>query len=78
MAEYQSKLRTTSIKFSSRSSVKINDNFFTIEACEERFAPEYVEDINWEEERKLLWDCVNDECDRQIADIIKFFKDKKL
>ena len=79
MAEYTSLLKTTSIKFSSRASVKINDNFITIEACEERAVPEgggFA--IDWEEEKRLLWDSVNDECDKQIEEAIHYFKNKKL
>lgn len=78
MENYESKLKTTSIKFTSRASIKIEtksgDKFYTIEACEERMIPEGVEDVDWSEERKLLWDTVNDECDKQIEDIIKIFK----
>ena len=75
---YESKLKTTSIKFTSRASIKIEtksgDKFYTVEACEERMIPEGVEDVDWSEERKLLWDTVNDECDKQIEDIINIFK----
>ena len=28
---------------------------------------------DWEAERKMLWDTVNDECDDQIQDAIKTF-----
>ena len=63
---------TTSIRFTSRASVKIGDNFYTVEACEERMIPEGV-DVNMENERKLLWDTVNDECDGQIQDILQTF-----
>lgn len=74
----ESKLKTTSIRFTSRASVKINDNFFTVEACEERVVPEGVTDINWEEEKRMLWDAVNDECDNQINETVRYFKDKRL
>ena len=78
MENYKSKLKTTSIKFTSRASIKIEtksgDKFYTIEACEERMIPEGVEDVDWSEERKLLWDTVNDECDKQIEEIINIFK----
>lgn len=75
MAEnkYESKAITTSIKFTSRASIKIKDSFYTIEACEERAIPD-VEGVNLEEERKLLWDTVNAECDQQLEDIIKLTK----
>ena len=75
MAEnkYESKAITTSIRFTSRASIKIKDSFYTIEACEERAIPD-VEGVNLEEERKLLWDTVNAECDQQLEDIIKLTK----
>ena len=71
--EYEVKGVTTSIKFTSRASVKIDNNYYTVEACEERLIPA-IEGIDIEEERKALWDCVNTECDNQIADIIKMYK----
>lgn len=73
--EYEVKGITTSIRFTSRASVKIVDNFYTIEACEERVIPD-VEDVDIEEERKALWDTVNNEVDEQIEDILKTFKKK--
>lgn len=71
--EYKSKAVTTLIRFTSRASVCIDKNYYTVEACEERMIPE-VEGIDIEEERKALWDTVNTECDNQIADIIKIYK----
>lgn len=61
------KVRTTSIKCTSRASVKIKDSFYTVEWCEERSIPE---DANLEEERKALWDTCNNEVDNQIRDIL--------
>lgn len=66
---YESKLKTVSIRFTSRASIKIKDNFFTVEACEERIVPEGVTDIDWQKEKLLLWNAVNDECDDQIQEI---------
>ena len=62
---YESKAIITSIRATSRASVKIHDNFFTVEFCEERMIPD-IEGIDIEEERALLWDTVNDECDNQV------------
>lgn len=64
---------TTTIKASSRASVKVGDSFYTVEYTEERSIPE-IDDISIEEERKDLWNTVNGECDRQIEDILKAFK----
>lgn len=64
---------TTSIKFTSRASVKVGDSYYTVEACEERIIPD-LPDIDIEEERADLWECVNRETDLQIEEIIKTFK----
>lgn len=69
---YQSKAITTQIKATSRASVKIRDNYYTVEYTEERTIPQ-VDGVDLEQERKLLWDTVNAECDNQIEDIIKSF-----
>ena len=68
-----SKAKITTIRATSRASVKVNDNFYTVEYMEERVLPQDIE-YNIEEERKALWDTVNNECDGQIEDIIKTFK----
>jgi len=75
-SEYVSKAITTKIQFTSRASVKIRDNYYTVEACEERMIPQDISDIDMDAERALLWDCVNTECDKQIDDIIQMFKQK--
>lgn len=65
----------TEISATSRCSIKINDNFYTIEAAEKRtiLNPE-VADMNkeWED----LFNSVNSVTDNQTADIIKTFKRK--
>ena len=71
--EYKSKAKTTSIRFTSRASVKISDSYYTVEAMEERIIPD-IEGVDIDQERKLLWDTVNSECDRQIEDILKMAK----
>lgn len=70
MKNYKPKAITTSIKFTSRASIKIRDNFFTFEACEERIIPD-IEDINIEKEKQALWKAVNTEVDDQIEDTVK-------
>lgn len=71
--KYEQKAVTTSIRFTSRASIKIGDAFYTIEACEERLIPA-VEGVDLEQERKLLWDTVNAECDNQIEDAYKAYQ----
>lgn len=69
-----SKAVTTSIKASSRASIKVGDNYYTIEYTEERSVPE---DCNIDEERTYLWETVNGEVDNQIQDIIEAYGNKR-
>ena len=66
--------KTTTIKASSRASIKVGDNFYTIEWTEERTI-QPKDDI--EEERTLLWDDVNREVDNQIEDILEAYGNKR-
>lgn len=66
--------KTTTIKASSRASVKVGDNFYTIEWTEERTI-QPKDDI--EEEKALLWDDVNREVDSQIEDILEAYGNKR-
>ena len=75
--EYESRAIISKITATSRNSVKVRDNYFTVEYTEERIIPSLELDrINIDEERKLLWDTVNLEVDKQIQDIFATF-DKK-
>lgn len=62
---------TTTIKASSRASVKVGDSYYTIEWTEER-SVDPTDDL--EEERANLWDTANNEVDNQIKDILMAFK----
>ena len=62
---------TTSIRITSRASIKVKDSFYTIEYCEERSIPEGAD---LEEERAGLWNLCNAEVDNQLEDIIKMSK----
>lgn len=73
---YESKAITTQIRATSRASVKVRDNYYTVEYSEERTIPD-VEGVNLEEEKRILWDDVNGEVDAQIEDIIKSFAKQK-
>ena len=64
---------TTSIRATSRASVKIHDSFYTVEWCEERSIQEGDDLV---EERKKLWDTCNGEVDNQLEDIVKMFSQK--
>lgn len=68
MANKKSKAIVISIKFTSRCSMKIGDNFYTLEACEERSLPEGLTETEILQERKMLWDTVNEEVDHQCEE----------
>lgn len=74
--KYESKAIISKISATSRVSVKIRDSYFTVEYSEERIIPE-LDDIDISEERRLLWDTVNLEVDKQIDDIYAEFEKKK-
>ena len=65
-----SKATTTTIKASSRMSLKIRDNFYTIEFTEERSVPSNLTDDELQVERDELWRTVNKECDKQADEIL--------
>ena len=73
--EKTSVAKVNSIRATSRASVKIRDNFYTVEYSEERLLPQDIE-YDIEEERRLLWETCNYEVDNQIEDIIKTFSGK--
>ena len=73
---YESKAIITSIKATSRASVKIGDSYYTLEYCEERVIPD-VEDVDINSERRILWDTVNAEVDNQIAETIDAVKNNR-
>lgn len=73
----KSKAKTTTIRATSRASVKIGDNFYTVEYTEERLIPDDMKQDDVKKEREILWDVVNTECDSQIEDILKATKKSK-
>lgn len=73
MENYEIKGKTTTIRATSRQSVKIHDQFYTIEFSEERVIPE-VNEVDLAKERESLWDCVNFECDDQIRQIAEMWQ----
>lgn len=62
----------TTIKASSRVSVCIDKNYYTVEYTEER-ALKDSDTLDVELEREKLWDTVNGEVDNQIEDIHRMF-----
>lgn len=73
--EYEPKGVITSIRATSRMSLKVKDNYFTIEYTEERAIPN-VEGVDIEQERSALWDSVNNEVDNQAEVIYNTFNGK--
>ena len=69
--EYKTVSITTSIKASSRMSVNIDKNDFTVEFTEERSVPQ---NCDLAKEREALWDAVNEEVDSQISLVYSTFK----
>ena len=68
MDNYESKAIITTIRATSRASVNIRDNFFTLEYGEERQIPD-ADDVDIQQEREALWEVCNSEVDYQIEDI---------
>lgn len=61
--------KTTTIKATNRMSVKIRENFFTVEWCEERAIPADMPEAEVAKERAKLWDICIAECEKQYEDI---------
>lgn len=70
---YESLAKITVISATSRASIKIKDNYFTVEYHEERAIPD-IDGVQIDKERELLWNTVNNECDNQIEEISQTFK----
>lgn len=72
---YQAKAITNKITATSRISLKVNETFYTLEFTEERLIPA-VEEVDIAEERRLLWDTVNAEVDKQAEDVQQMYMKK--
>ena len=70
---YESKAKVTKISATSRSAIKIRDNYYTVEYTEERSIPD-IEDVDLDAERSMLWNDVNATVDNQVEEIVKTFK----
>ncbi len=65
------KMKTTTIRATSRISTKIRDTFYTFEYCEER---QIEEGDNLEEARANLWKTCNAEVDNQVEETLEIYK----
>lgn len=64
-------MKTTTIRATSRISIKIRDTFYTFEYCEERQIEEGDDVAN---EREKLWEVCNAEVDYQVAETLAMYK----
>ena len=71
--KYEIQGQTTSIRATSRASICIKSNYYTVESTEERYIPE-SDDINLELEWKALYESVNAITDSQCQEILDSFK----
>ena len=75
--DYESHCTPTKISATSRASIKVStrggDNFYTVEASEER-AINNTDGIDMDKEFKILFDELNGIIDNQCEDIIKAVK----
>ena len=75
MEDYEPKAIISKISATSRMSLKVRDNYFTVEYTEERVVPN-VEDVDIEAERVALWNAVNNEVENQGELIYNTFNGK--
>lgn len=68
-----SQMITSKIQCTSRASVSVGKNYYTVEYSEERVVPDGIE-VDLDFEREELWNTCNAEVDKQIEDILNAFK----
>ena len=71
---YEPKAQITKIQATSRMSLHVKENYFTIEYSEERSIPD-VDGVDINKEREALWEVVNGQCDDQAGIIYSTFAD---
>ena len=74
---YEPKAETSTIKFTSRCAIKAGDNYYTIEATEERNIFPDMAGVDLEKEWDALCNSVNSCTDKQVEDIYKYIIKKK-
>lgn len=68
---------TTSIKFTSRASIKIKDSYYTFESVIEKRCPETYTEEEYEKAKQDLWDECHGEVDKQIEQTVEFLKQSR-
>ena len=61
--------KTTSVKATSRASVKIKDCYYTFE-FEEELDTKNIKESNLQQEKDMLWERVHSEVDKQIRQVV--------
>lgn len=74
--KYVPKAKTTTISAHVKMTLKVRDNFVSVEGQEERSVPT-DEDVNVGKEWEALWDDVYASCDDAMALILQDMKAKK-
>lgn len=81
-AGYISKYIESKISASSRISIKIGENFYTIEAAVEKTLPQNItqdtlDAIDMDKEWDILFDSINEKVDKQVEDINRAYNPQK-
>ncbi len=70
---YVQQAKTVKISATSKATVQIKNNYYSFSYGEERELPEDDLRVNLDEERKLLWESLNAEVDKQIEEVVKLY-----
>ena len=70
---YEPKAKTTEISYLSKATIKLRDNFYSVEATETRSIPD-VEGVDIKEEWKALCSEVDGLIDYQTEQIVNTFR----
>lgn len=73
--DYIAKAIPTKITASSRASIKIRDQYYTFEYSEER-SIENFDEVDLDEERRILWKECNEQVDSQIDEIVNTYQQR--
>lgn len=73
---YEVQAETTSISARVKLTLKVRDNFISVEGNEERTVPQNVR-VNMGKEWEALWASVYATCDEEIANILQDMKTGK-
>lgn len=71
---YVQQAKTVKISGTSKATIQIGNNYFSFSYSEERELPIEQSEVNLEEEKKLLWDTLNAEVDKQLEEVSNAYK----